>query len=497
MDAFMTAFDNVIYAILGVVWHDAVCWYTLGVALFFTLILYGAQFRYLPKTIKMMVGSRKDKNSEKGISNWSGLMMTVGGRVGTGNIVGVAAAIASGGPGAVLWMWMVALFGSASSFVEATLAQIYKNKSADGHYYGGQAYYAEKGLGIKWYAGLVAVILLLANVFGNPTVQSNTIASTISSAFDVPMVAVGIVVTALLGFIIFGGIRRLSDYANKLVPVMCVAYLVIAIVLVAVNITKLPGVFALIFDSAFNTRSALGGMMGAALSWGVRRGVYSSEAGLGASAAAAAAVDASHPIEQGMTQALSVFIDTLVVCTLTALCILVTGCYNVIGPDGVPLVENIANVDSAAFTQMAVSTILPFGEIIIATLLSVFAFTSLMGYYYLAETAFQFMLRKRSSATQKTALNLMRVIFLFMVFVSSTWTSQRVWNLCDVGGGLLGWSHLTLILLICGPVIKAVRDYDKQIRAGVESPVFDPVKLKIKNAELWTEINAERAENKD
>lgn len=496
MDAFMTAFDNVIYAILGVVWHDAVCWYTLGVGLFFTIMLYGAQFRYLPKTIRMMMGSRKEKNSEKGISNWSGLMMTVGGRVGTGNIVGVAAAIASGGPGAVFWMWMVALLGSAASFVESTLAQIYKNRSADGQYYGGQAYYAEKGLGIKWYAGVVAIILMLANVFGNPTVQSNTIASTVSSALGVPMVAVGIVVTALLGFIIFGGIRRLSDYANKLVPAMCVAYLVIAIVLVIANITKLPGVFVLIFKSAFSAKSALGGMMGAALSWGVRRGVYSSEAGQGAGAAAAAAVDASHPIEQGMAQALSVFIDTLVVCTLTALCILVTDCYNVISPEGVTLVENIAGVDSAAFAQMAVSTILPFGEIIMAALLSVFAFTSLMGYYYQAETAFQFMMRKRSGAAQKTALNVMRVIFLFMVFIASTWTSQRVWNLCDVGGGLLSWSHLTLILLICGPVIKAVRDYDKQIRAGVESPVFDPVKLKIKNAELWTEINAEREAEK-
>lgn len=491
MEAFMTAFDNVIYAILGVVWHDAVCWYTLGVGLFFTIVLLGAQFRYLPKTLKMMMSSSKEKGSEKGISNWSGLMMTVGGRVGTGNIVGVAAAIAAGGPGAVFWMWMVAILGSAASFVEATLAQIYKNRSANGQYYGGQAYYAEKGLGIKWYAGLVAVILLLANVFGNPTVQANTIASTVSAATGAPMIVVGIVVTALLAFIVFGGIRRLSSFANKLVPFMCVGYLLIAIILVLVNITKIPSVFAMIFSSALNPQSAMGGLMGAALSWGVRRGVYSSEAGQGAGAAAAAAVDASHPIEQGMTQALSVFIDTLVVCTLTALTILVTGCYNVAG-----VVENIPGLDSADFAQTAVSSVLPFGDIILAVMLSVFAFTSLMGYYYQAETAFQFMMRKRSAAAQKIALNVMRVLFLFMVFIASTWTSQRVWNLCDVGGGLLSWSHLTLILLICGPVIKAVRDYDKQIKAGIKEPVFDPVKLKIKNADLWTEINAERAAKK-
>ena len=496
MDGFMASFDHVINAILGVVWHDAVCWYTLGVGLLFTVALLGAQFRYLPKTIRMMRSSRKSGETDKGISNWSGLMMTVGGRVGTGNIVGVAAAIAAGGPGAVFWMWMVAILGSAASFAEATLAQIYKNRSEDGQYYGGQAYYAEKALGIKWYAGLVAVILMFANIFGNPTVQSNTIASTVASALHVPMVAVGAVVTALLAFIIFGGIRRLSDYANKLVPIMCVAYLLIAVVLVIVNITKVPAVFALIFDSAFNAKSAMGGLMGAAMSWGVRRGVYSSEAGQGAGSAAAAAVDAGHPIEQGMTQALSVFIDTLMVCTLTALIILITGSYNVTGTDGTMLVENLPGVDSAAFAQAAVSTVFPFGEIILAALLSVFAFTSLMGYYYQAETAFRFMMGKLPGTAQKIALNIMRVIFLFMVFIASVWTSQRVWNLCDVGGGLLSWSHLTLIVLICVPVIKAMRDYDKQIRAGIAEPTFDPHKLKIRNADLWMEINAERNADK-
>ena len=486
MNNFGAAFDNVINAILGIVWHDAVCWYTLGVGLFFTIVLLGAQFRYLPKTIRMMRKQNK-KDSENGISNWSGLMMTVGGRVGTGNIVGVAAAIFAGGPGAIFWMWMVALLGAAASFVEATLAQIYKSRSADGQYYGGQAYYAEKALGIKWYAGLIAVILLLANVFGNPTVQSNTIAATISSATGTPKIVVGLVVTAMLAFIIFGGIRRLSEYADKLVPFMCVAYLIIAILVVLVNITKIPAVFVLIFNSAFNVHSAMGGLIGAALSWGVRRGVYSSEAGQGAGSAAAAAVDASHPIEQGMTQALSVFIDTLVICTLTALIILITGCYNVNG-----VVENMPGVESAAFAQAAVSTLIPFGKIIMAVLLSVFAFTSLMGYYYQAETAFIFIMRKKSNGIQKIGINIMRILFLIMVLIASVWTSQRVWNICDVGGGLLSWSHLTLILLICGPVIKAVRDYDRQIRAGIKKPVFDPVKLKIKNANLWTEINAER-----
>lgn len=493
MESFMEAFDSVIYAILGVVWHDAVCWYNLAVGLLFTVLLLGAQYRYLPRSIKMIFSSRKSE-SNKGISNWSGLMMTVGGRVGTGNIVGVAAAIAAGGPGAVFWMWMVALLGSGAAFVESTLAQIYKSRSEDGQFFGGQSYYAEKTLGIKWYAGVIAVILMLANVFGNPTVQSNTIASTVASALNISPVIVGAVVTILLGFIVFGGIRRLSDFANKLVPVMCVLYLVIAVVLVITNVTKVPAVIALIFRSAFQTKSALGGMMGMALSWGVRRGIYSSEAGQGAGSAAAAAVDANHPCEQGMAQALSVFVDTIVICTLTAICILVTGCYNITGPDGAVLVENLPGVDSAAFVQSAVSTVLPFGQYIVAALLSVFAFTSLMGYYYQAETAFQFMTRKFSSVGQKAGLNVMRCVFLFMVFIASAWTSQRVWNLCDVGGGLLTWSHLTLILIICGPAVKALRDYDRQLKAGVVSPVFDPVKLNIKNADLWVEINAERAE---
>lgn len=496
MDTFMTAFDNVIYAILGVVWHDAICWYNLAAGLLFTILLKGAQFRYLPRTLRMTFGSRKE-DSSSGISNWSGLMMTVGGRVGTGNIVGVAAAIAAGGPGAVFWMWMVALLGSAASFVESTLAQIYKNRSEEGQYYGGQAYYAEKALGIKWYAGVIAVILLLANVFGNPTVQANTIAGTLASALNVPAIAVGIVLTALLAFVIFGGIRRLSECADKLVPVMCVIYFAVATILVVANAAKVPATFALIFRSAFSAKSAFGGIMGAALSWGVRRGVYSSEAGQGAGSAAAAAVDASHPCEQGMAQALSVFIDTIIVCTLTALCILVTGCYNVAGADGSMIVENLPGMESSAFVQQAVSTVLPFGQIIVALLLTIFAFTSLMNYYYQAETALVFMLRKRNETAQKSVVNVMRICFCAMVLVSSSWTSQRVWNLCDVGGGLLTWSHLTLILLICGPAVKALRDYDRQIKAGIEKPIFDPIKLKIKNADLWTKINAERAAGKE
>ena len=492
MGNFMAAFDQVVGSILGVVWHDAVCWYNLAAGLLFTVLLLGAQYRYLPKAIKMIFASRKEESSS-GISNWSGLMMTVGGRVGTGNIVGVAVAIAAGGPGAVFWMWMVALLGSGASFIESTLAQIYKSRSEDGQFYGGQSYYAEKALGIKWYAGLIAIILMLANVFGNPTVQSNTIANTVASALHIPPVAVGAVVTLLLGFIIFGGIRRLSEFADKLVPFMCVAYLAIAVVLTVVNFSKLPAVFALIFNSALNPKSALGGMTGMALSWGVRRGVYSSEAGQGAGSAAAAAVDASHPCEQGMAQALSVFIDTIVICTLTAICILVTGCSNVAGADGALLVENLPGVDSAAFAQHAVSTVFPFGQYIVAALLSVFAFTSLMGYYYQAETAFRFMTRSLGEGGQKAGMTIMRLLFLFMVFIASIWTSQRVWNLCDVGGGLLTWSHLTLILIICPPALKALWDYDRQRKAGVEKPVFDPVKLHIKNADLWTEINAERA----
>ena len=494
MDAFLTAFDNVTGAIVGFLWHDNICWVVLAIGVFFTVMTGGVQFRKIPEMFRLLFKADKNEtDKDKGLSNFQALMITVGGRVGTGNIAGTATAIFAGGPGAIFWMWMSALVGAASAFIECTLAQIYKDRTPDGKFIGGQAYYAEKGLGWKWYGTMIAVISIVSGILGSPCVQSNVIAESVSTALNVPMWTVGLAVTIVLAAVIFGGIQRIADAAGKIVPVMCIVYLLISIVLIAANISKLPGVIGLIFSSAFNPKSMFGGMIGTALVWGMRRGIYSNEAGQGTGTAAAAAVDADHPIEQGLIQALSVFIDTLGVCSISAFCILITGCYNVSGPDGALLVENLPNVpDGIAYVQCAISSLIPFGQYIIAFLITTFAFTSLMSYYLEGEVAFIYITDKHTKKYRNLAITILRIIFLALVFVSSSWPSYRVWNVTDIGGGLLTWAHLALIVIISGPAIKALRDYDKQRKAGIASPVFDPVALNIKNAELWTEINKEK-----
>ena len=494
MDTFLTAFDNVTGAIVGFLWHDNICWVVLAIGAFFTIMTGGVQFRKIPEMFRLLFQADKSKtDKKKGLSNFQALMITVGGCVGTGNIAGTATAIFAGGPGAIFWMWMSALVGAASAFIECTLAQIYKDRTPDGKFIGGQAYYAEKGLGWKWYGTMIAVVSIVSGILGSPCVQSNVIAESVSTALNVPMWTVGLAVTIVLAAVIFGGIQRIADAASKIVPVMCIVYFLISIVLIAANISKLPGVIGLIFSSAFDPKSMFGGMIATALVWGMRRGIYSNEAGQGTGTAAAAAVDADHPIEQGLVQALSVFIDRLGVCSISAFCILITGCYNVSGPDGALLVENLPNVpDGIAYVQYAISSLIPFGQYIIAFLITTFAFTSLMSYYLEGEVAFIYITDKHTKKYRNLAITILRIIFLALVFVSSSWPSYRVWNVTDIGGGLLTWAHLALIVIISRPAIKALRDYDKQRKAGISSPVFDPVALNIKNAELWTEINKEK-----
>ena len=287
------------------------------------------------------------------------------------------------------------MLGAASAFIECTLAQIYKTRSEDGTYIGGQAYYAERALGIKWFGTAMAVILVGSNVFGNPCVQSNTISTAVANAFQIPAWIVGLAIAGAMALVVFGGIRRLAALAEKIVPTMCIVYLTIAVILIGANFAKLPGAIGLIFSSAFNPRSAFGGMMGTALVWGVRRGVYSNEAGQGTGTAPAAAADADNPCDQGLVQALSVYIDTLVVCTISALCMLCTNCYNVLGVDGSMVVEYLPGLpDGIPYVQSAIASVLPLGEIIVAFLITTFAFTSLMSYYLEAEIHIEYLTMK-------------------------------------------------------------------------------------------------------
>ena len=471
--------EKVISSINDVVWSNALIILCLGTGIYFSVVTRFLQVRYLKEMIRLLFDG---KSSAKGVSSFQAFSIAIAGRVGTGNIAGVATAIAMGGPGAIFWMWAIAFLGSASAFVEATLGQIYKEVK-DGQYRGGPAYYIEKGLGIKWYAVVFAIATIISTAALLPGVQSNNIASSIQNAFDIPVAVTGGIVTALIGLIIIGGVRRIGKVAEIVVPFMAGAYILMAVIIIAMNITQVPAVFSLIFRSAFNLEPAFAGVFGMAVAWGVKRGIYSNEAGQGTAPHAAAAAEISHPAKQGLVQAFSVYVDTLFICTATGLMILFTGKYNVNNPEGGFLVENLPGaVVGPQFTQDAISTHFPtLGAGFVAIALFFFAFTTIMAYYYIAETNLSYLEKKETTKWKVWAL---RVLILVSVFYGSVKTAESAWILGDIGVGLMAWLNLIAILLLRKPALKAFKDYKTQLKAGID-PVFDAKKLGIKNTEEW------------
>ncbi|MBO8165141.1 MAG: alanine:cation symporter family protein [Brevibacillus sp.] len=451
----------------------------LGVGLFFSLITRFLQVRHLKDMVLLMF---KGKSSDAGVSSFQALSIALSGRVGTGNIAGTATAIFYGGPGAVFWMWAIAFIGAGSAFVESTLAQIYKEKQ-DGQYRGGPAYYIEKGTGWKWYGILFAISAFVAMAMLMPGVQSNAIASGLENAFGISPTVTGLGIVLLLALIIFGGVKRIARVAQYIVPFMAVGYILVSLLIVLVNITELPAVLALIFKSAFAVDSVFGGIIGMAISWGVKRGVYSNEAGQGTGPHAAAAAEVSHPAKQGLVQAFSVYIDTLLVCSATAFMILFTGMYNTQAPDGTFLVNNLSGVEAGpAFTQAAVETVLPgFGSGFVAVSLFFFAFTTIMAYYYIAETNIAYLTRGRDS---RIPMFILKVVLLAAVFYGSVKTASIAWTLGDIGLGIMVWLNLIAILILHKPAIQALKDYEEQKKQG-RDPVYNAEKLGVKNADYW------------
>src|SRR5690625_1919339 len=294
-----------------------------------SILYYSIHTRFLDvRLIKTMARLLfQGKSSNLGVSSFQAFVVAISGRIGTGNIAGVATAIAMGGPGAIFWMWVIAFVGASSAFVEATLGQIYKEVRGD-QYRGGPAYYIEKGLGMRWYGILFAITTLVSMSFLLPGVQSNSIASGMQNAFSIPPLYTGIGVAVLLGFIIFGGIKRIGKTAEIIVPIMAIGYILVAVFILIINIQEVPAMIMLIIKSAFGLEASFGGIVGSAIAWGVKRGIYSNEAGQGTAPHAAAAAEVDHPVQQGLVQALSVYIDTMFVCTATALMILFSGMYN-------------------------------------------------------------------------------------------------------------------------------------------------------------------------
>jgi AGCS family alanine or glycine:cation symporter len=483
----------------GWVWSYWLIGLCLGAGLLFSFLTRFLQVRHFRHMIELLFSS---KESEKGISSFQALAVSLSGRVGTGNIAGVAAAIGFGGPGAVFWMWVVAFFGAATAYVEAALGQIYKEEH-EGQYRGGPAFYIEKAMGQRWYGLVFAVTTIFATGLLLPTVQANAISTSAEIAFGTngdistflgtisttKLVAAMIVVT-IFGFIIFGGVKRIAHVTQFVVPFMAIAYIIAAVGIVLMNIGELPHVFGLIIGDAFTPMAGVG----AAIGWGVKRGVYSNEAGQGTGPHAAAAAEVQHPAQQGLVQAFSVYVDTLFVCSATAFMILITGAYNVHGGDGGFIIQNLpaaTDANSPAFTQLAVESVFPtVGKPFVALALFFFAFTTVLAYYYIAETNVAYLRRFFKVPGEMVILKL---LMIGAVFYGAVRTASLAWGLGDIGVGLMAWLNIVAILILFfmgKPALKALDDYERQKKAGVEQYTFDPEALGIKNADFWTKRNA-------
>lgn len=445
-----------INAINDVLWSYILIIMLLGCAIWFTLKTRFVQFRMIKEMVKLLGDSAgKSKNGEKHISSFQAFAVSLASRVGTGNLAGVATAIAVGGPGAVFWMWIIALLGASSAFVESTLAQLYKRKGKES-FVGGPAYYMERGLGLRWMGILFAILISITFGFAFNSVQSNTICAAWEGAFSFDHRIIGGILTVFTILIIFGGIQRIAKVSSIIVPVMALGYIALALGIVLFNIGKLPAVLELIIGNAFGLEQVVGGSVGAALMQGIKRGLFSNEAGMGSAPNVAATADVSHPVKQGLIQTLGVFTDTLIICTCTAFIILFSG---------VPLDGSVSGVQ---LTQQALSNeVGSMGSIFVAVAILLFAFSSIIGNYYYGEANIRFITQNKS------VLFVYRLLVSAMVMFGALASLDLAWSLADVTMGLMTICNLIAISLLGRQAFLLLNDYVAQKRNGIKSPVFD------------------------
>lgn len=439
----------------------------LGV--YFTFKTGFVQFRYIKEMFRLLTDGTTEKKEKGSISSFQAFCISTASRVGTGNLAGIAIAISIGGPGAIFWMWLMALIGSASSFVESTLAQIYKQPDGNGAYIGGPAYYMEKALNMRWMGVIFSILITICFGLVFNSVQSNTISLALNEAFGINRVLVGAALTIITAIIIFGGIHRIAKVSEIIVPIMAVAYILIALFVVITNITKVPSLIALIVENAFGAKQAVGGSIGGALLIGIKRGLFSNEAGMGSAPNAAATANVSHPVKQGLIQTLGVFTDTIVICSCTAFIILLSD---------VPLSSELTGIE---LTQKALSShIGSFGSIFIAICVLLFAFSSIVGNYYYGEANIEFLSKK------KIYITLYRICVALMVLFGATVSMDIVWNLADVIMALMAITNLIAIALLGKFAFKALDDYRAQKKAGIKEPVFKASSIpELKNVTEW------------
>ena len=423
-----------------IVWNPGLVVLLIAAGLYFSVRTRFVQVRRFKLMLKSLFSK---KEGAKGISSFEAFCIALSGRVGTGNIVGVATAIAFGGPGAVFWMWIVAFFGASTAFVESTLAQIYKFPHHSG-YRGGPFSFIEHGLGKKWLGIAFAAITVLACGFFLTTVQSNGVSSAIKNAFPVAPLTSGIALAVILGLVIFGGVKRIARVASIVTPFMALGYILMSLVVIGFHIQDVPAVFASIVTNAFGINPICGGIIGSTIAMGVKRGIFSNEAGQGTGAIVSAATDVPHPAQQGLAQAFSVYVDTLLVCTATALMILCSGTYNILGSDG------------------AVDTVFKgFGSQFVSIAMVFFAFSTIMAYYFYAETSIIYLFRGREGKGEKVAIRIFQVLMLAAVVFGAVREADVVWQLGDIGVGLMAWFTVIAILILCPKAIKALKEFEK------------------------------------
>lgn len=474
----------------SIIWSVPFIVLFFGGGIYFSISTRFVQIRHLKEMFRVLKSS--GGSQKKGLTSFQALAIALSARIGTGNIAGVATAIALGGPGSIFWMWILSILGGATAFIESTLAQIFK-EDINGEYRGGPAYYIQKGLGIKSYAVIFAIVISIGLGLLLPGIHSNTIAESMDNAFGINPIISGILIALALFLIIVGGTERIARVAEYLVPIMGLLYVAVVLIIMILNITEVPALISVIFKSAFGAEQAFAGILGAAISWGVKRGIYSNEAGQGTGAHAAATADVSHPAKQGMVQSLSIYIDTLI-CTATAFVILITGMFNVENPEGGFIINNLPNVDiGPGYVQYAVDSALGgFGKGFVAISLLLFSFTTLMAYFHYVETNLIFL---SANNVRKWLVNGLKIVLPLAAFYGAVNSASTAWAMGDVAVGIFAWLNIIAMILLSKKAIKTLKDYDIQKSQGID-PIFNPSKLGIKNANVW-ENHDEDGKNKD
>lgn len=482
----MEFFSNIITIVNAIIWHPVMLLFLGGAAIWFTCRLHGLQFTRI-RDMFACIGEKGENAHDSALSSFQAFATTVGGRVGTGNIAGTATAIFMGGPGALFWMWVTALIGASTGMVECMLGQAYKTRNL-GELTGGPAYYMTRGIRNKTLGKVLAILFCVAVFIGPgfllPAMQTQTAATAMQGAFGVSFLAVGIFMVLMVGAVVMGGIKRIGQVAQFLAPIMCGIFFCITIAIMVLNADKVGPVFAAIFTSAFGKDAIFGGIVGSAISWGMKRGFFSNDAGNGMSPLISATTDTSHPVKQGLVQGLSVYIDTLLVCTCSGLSILLAGTYNV-AADGVGealLVEHAPGVMyGVPFMQEAMSTALgrP-GAVLLALMLFVFIYTTLLSYSYQLESTCRFLFGER-----RWVVTLVRVVFLGCCLFGILVDGAVIWPMGDIGVGCMLWVNTFGCLLLTGVVRRLVKDYNDQRRLGLD-PLFDPATVGIDDTEgVW------------